>query len=328
MRRNHAGRIVLLIAPRGPGRDPRPFADAAAAAGACRAAEGDHQLDRHEAGADPGRRVPDGLARFGQGCLGRREAAAPGADHAAVLPGGDRGDAGSVPGGHRRRTRATSKGRTTCRWRGLLGRRIAFCNKLNELGEGDSWRGASGTGCRRRRSGSMPAGRGARRGTASATTRRAWASMPGSCGNSGKQDSSGGPEAAERLRPVRYARQCLGVVLGRVRGRILHEVARRRSARSLAGRGPGDPGRELDRARSTRGRRPERGTPGYRTSAWASAWPESVRTVGAGQEPSPSLCPKRRASRAAAPPGRSGMSSFSPWWTNRLGRRALCLLRP
>ena len=58
-----------------------------------------HQLDRDEARADPGRRVPDGLARFGQGCRGRREAATPGADHAAVLPGSDRGDAGSVPGG-------------------------------------------------------------------------------------------------------------------------------------------------------------------------------------------------------------------------------------
>ena len=48
-----------------------------------------HQLDRHEADADPGRRVPDGLARTRQGRRRRREAAAPGADHAAVLPGRD-----------------------------------------------------------------------------------------------------------------------------------------------------------------------------------------------------------------------------------------------
>ena len=57
---------------------------------------------RREAGngVDSGGRVPDGLARFGQGCLRRREAAAPGADHQAVLPGQVSGDAGAVGSRH------------------------------------------------------------------------------------------------------------------------------------------------------------------------------------------------------------------------------------
>ena len=47
-------------------------------------------------GLDPGGRVHDGLARFGQGRSCRREAAAPGSDHQAVLPGQVSGDAGAV----------------------------------------------------------------------------------------------------------------------------------------------------------------------------------------------------------------------------------------
>ena len=100
---------------------------------------------------------------------------------------------------------------------------IAFCNKLSEregwsritVRRGAVWR--DGTGCRRRRSGSMPAGRGARPGTASATTRRAWASLPGTDGNSGGKTHPVGREAAECLGSLRYARKCLGMVPGLVR---------------------------------------------------------------------------------------------------------------
>jgi LSD1 subclass zinc finger protein len=54
-----------------------------------------HQLDRHEAGPDPRRHVPDGLAGDRKGPLHRR-APARGRDHAAVLPGGVRSHAGGV----------------------------------------------------------------------------------------------------------------------------------------------------------------------------------------------------------------------------------------
>ncbi len=55
------------------------------------------QLDRHDDGLDPSRGVLDGLAGFGQGCYPLREAAAPGADHEAVLAGHAPGHGGAVP---------------------------------------------------------------------------------------------------------------------------------------------------------------------------------------------------------------------------------------
>ena len=48
-------------------RSPEAATEARNRHGFDSSAKADHQLDRHEAGADPGRRVPDGLARFGQG---------------------------------------------------------------------------------------------------------------------------------------------------------------------------------------------------------------------------------------------------------------------
>ena len=57
--------------------------------------------------------------------------------------------------------------------------------------------------------------------------------------------SARGPIPAEHLRPPRHARECLGVVLGRLPSRLLQGFASGRSAGGFGGRGPGDPGREL-----------------------------------------------------------------------------------
>src|SRR3954447_10034727 len=61
---------------------------------------GDRRRDRDRAGADPGRRVPDGLARRRSRRRRRREAETPGADRPAVPPRRVRGDAGAVRAGH------------------------------------------------------------------------------------------------------------------------------------------------------------------------------------------------------------------------------------
>ena len=73
---------------------------------------------RREAGDGPDSRgrVPDGLARFGQGRHRRREAAAPGADHQAVLPGQVSGDAGAVGSRDGQQPKPLSRDRRT-RWR-------------------------------------------------------------------------------------------------------------------------------------------------------------------------------------------------------------------
>ena len=161
---------------------------------------------------------------------------------------------------------------------------IAFCDKLSVRDglkpfdhlHAESRGTARATGCRRRRSGSMPAAQGARRGTASVTTRQGWASLPGT-------------RAIRAARPIRWARS------GRMPGactictatsgsgagtgtspNYYKEIARRRPARSLAGRGPGAPGRGLEQRPAVLPVggpvRALAGEPGR--STWASASPE------------------------------------------------------
>ena len=238
-----------------------------------------HQLDRHEADLDPGRRVPDGL-----GCdrptqmtrrrsIKRREAPAPRADHPAVLPGRDRGDAGPVPP-VRRRGRLPDRGREG-RQGGLRLERgdarsssrtreytwqnpgfeqtdehpvvnvswndaVAFCEWLSRK-EGKTYRlpteaeweyaCRAGTTTRYSVSATIPEGLAAVGNIADGTAKAKYPDWTDDRGAGRlRLHGAGGPVQAERLGPVRHARQCLGVVLGLVRCRLLQAVAGGRPA--------------------------------------------------------------------------------------------------
>ena len=64
-------------------------------------------------------------------------------------------------------------------------------------------------------------------------------------GNAGRKHASGGSEGAERLGPVRHARQRAGMVSGLVGGPVLRDVADGRSNRAVGRLAPGDPRRLL-----------------------------------------------------------------------------------
>ena len=119
---------------------------------------------------------------------------------------------------------------------------IAFCNTLSakegltpyyQLGAGPRSGGGRAIGCRRRRSGSTPAARAARRDTSSETTSarlgdHAWSGI-----NSGDKTHPGRPEAGECVRPPRHARERVGVVRRRIRPQLLRAIAVRRPAWTL-----------------------------------------------------------------------------------------------
>ena len=88
---------------------------------------------------------------------------------------------------------------------------------------------------------------------------------------------AGGPVPAECFRPLRHAWKCLGVVLGRVQGRLLQGVARATTLRALPGPRTGCSGAGAGTAsRGSAGRRTGTGTRrGSGAATWASASPES-----------------------------------------------------
>ena len=108
--------------------------------------KGNHQRHRHEAGSDPGRQVPDGLAEGREGSLVERRAARS-VDHQAVLPGRVRGDPGRVRESHGEKPQLLlPQGRRPGQRQGhgdwaVSGGKVswddavAFCKKLSELPE-------------------------------------------------------------------------------------------------------------------------------------------------------------------------------------------------
>ena len=87
--------------------------------------------------------------------------------------------------------------------------------------------------------------------------------------------SAGRPLPAERLGPLRHARQCLGMVCGLVRDGVLFAVTAGRPAWAWRGLSPGGPRRRLAMTGSAwRGRRTGAGNRrATRTGTWVFAWP-------------------------------------------------------
>ena len=108
--------------------------------------------------------------------LTRREAAAPGSDHQAVLPGQVSGDAGAVGSRDGQQPEPASRVRRT-RWSRSVGT-IASSSSSKLNAKSARW-GRQVPVAHAKPSGNMPAGRGARRGIASGTTSRSWANMRG-----------------------------------------------------------------------------------------------------------------------------------------------------
>ena len=135
-------------------------------------------------GPDSRRRVPDGLAREGRDCQPGREAATPGADHQALLPGQVSGDAGAV-GSRDGQQPKPFQGAEEPRGKGLLGRLPGLPCQTQRQDRRTIGRRTAGqrtrasSPCPPRPNGNTPAGRGARRAITSATMSRSWAIMPG-----------------------------------------------------------------------------------------------------------------------------------------------------
>ena len=120
---------------------------------------------------------------------------------------------------------------------------VAFCERLSALPAGAAGPAAS-TGCRRRRSGSTPAGPAPRRRShfgeslVVATRRTSTATTPTAAAGRGRTCSGtlpGGRVPAERLGAVRHARQRLGVVRRLVRRHVLSAQPEVRPGRAAGG---------------------------------------------------------------------------------------------
>ena len=175
--------------------------------------------------------------------------------------------------------------------------------------------------------GVLPAARGPRPCTSTATTRSDWlasATWPTHERRLGfrtgptpsrlttvSSSRAGGALRGECLGPVRYARQCMGVVSGQLRGGILQGLGGERSrgpsaasSRVFRGGGWGSAGRYCRSADRFRTR------PGTGTAAWGSAWP--------GFRPS-----KGQASGAWSGVGRCREAERPAWTTEGRARRRI-----
>ena len=154
------------------------------------------------------------------------EAAAPGSDHQAVLPGQVSGDAGAVGSGDGQQPEPTSRVRRT-RWR-----QVSWDDCQKFLGKLNAKHGALGqasSSCPREAQWEYACRAGSK-------TRYCFGDDESKLGEYawyeqelGRQDASCRREEAERLGAVRHARERMGVVPGLVEGRVLQGVASGRS---------------------------------------------------------------------------------------------------